>query len=219
MASPRSVVTIQRAALPVPFEPGHLGLETGIAIEVEMPGYPLAMPMNLGRLRIFARWHVAKFLQHRQVHIAFGIACRAWVAVPVPDPAEVPATVDEADVFEAGFAHVRSRQQSAKTAPDHGDIDFVAQRVSRMGRFGVRVLPHPGEIALHRDELADPSGRKRLSRSARYLARRAAGSIPSSASIVFSAPSVIAGPAPASPYHRNALIRRPSPARLRARGR
>ena len=136
----------------VPAQLGDLGLEAGVAIEVEVLADRPAVGEDLRRLGVLLLRDVADLLEQRQVDVRLDVARRARVAVPVPRAAEVAALLDDADVVDAGLAQTRAGEQPAEPAADDQDLDLVVQRLA-FERLDVRVVDVARELARDLDVL------------------------------------------------------------------
>ena len=103
--------------------------------------------------RVFLRGHETGLFQQRKVDIAFNVAGRARVAVPVPGASEIPALLDHANVLHARLAQARTGQKAAKAAADHDNIDLVAQRRTLDHLVDIRVIDIGLEVILDLDIL------------------------------------------------------------------
>src|SRR3712207_8289211 len=63
---------------------------------------------------------VAHLLQQRHVNVGFDVAGRARIAVPVPGPAEIPALLYDAQVFDALLDRKSTRLNSS-----HANISYA----------------------------------------------------------------------------------------------
>src|SRR5262249_61979344 len=134
--------------------PGHLGLETGAAVKVELPADRFAVRQDLGRMRVLLPGYVADLLEQRQVDVGFDVALRARVAVPVPGAAEVAALFDDAHVVDPGLAQARAREQSAEATADHHHFYIAGDRVAGEARLDVRIIHEVCELARDLDGLS-----------------------------------------------------------------
>ncbi len=130
----------------VPGHPGHLGLEERAPVEVEVLADGPAVGQDLRRARILLHRHVAQLFQQRQVDVAFDVAGRAGIAVPVPGAAEVAALLDDPDVRNPGLAQPRGGQLPAETAAHHHDLDLVGQRLAAEARLHIGIVEVAGEL-------------------------------------------------------------------------
>ncbi len=169
ISSPRLVRMIQRRASSSQVERRHLGGEHGVVVQVEVAADAAGVFEDLGGVGVLLARHVAGLFEQRQVDERGGVALGAGVAVPVPGAAEVAALLDDADVVDAGLLQLGAGDQPGEPTADEGDGDLVEQRLA-LGRLDVRildvVLEDPGDL----DVLLVAVGRRRLSRSSRYLA-------------------------------------------------
>ena len=83
------------------------------------------MLKDFGGERVFLLRDVPSLLEQRQVTIRFNVALRAGIAVPVPSPAKVGAVLDDANVVQPRLAQSRARDETAPTASDDNDVDFI----------------------------------------------------------------------------------------------
>ena len=104
---------------------------------------------------------VADLFEQRQVEVAFDVALRARIAVPVPGAAEVAAVLDHADALEAGFAQARRGQQPAEAAADDGDSTSSISG-ARVNRLDIGVVDVVAELGLHLDVLRVAVGAQAL---------------------------------------------------------
>ncbi len=122
-------------------------MEAGLTIEVEGLRDPLAVRENLRSRRILALRQHAEFFKHRQIDRRLGIAGRARVAIPVPDPAEIPGAIDDSQAFHPGFAELGAEQQPAKARADDRNFDLVGERCARRRSAKGRVFLEPMVVA------------------------------------------------------------------------
>ena len=131
----------------VPGHAGDLGLETGVGIEVVLLADGAAVGQDLRRAGILLDRHVADLFQQRQIDVGFDVASRAWIAVPVPGPAEVAALLDDANVLHPGLAQPRGGQQAAEAAADHHHLDLIGQGRAGEARGDIGIVEVVGEVA------------------------------------------------------------------------
>ena len=113
----------------------------------------LGIVADLGSLRVFPPGHEAGLLEERQIDVAFDIAGRSGIAVPVPRAAELAAFLDDADVVYARIAQPGAGKQAAEPAADHHDLLVVGERRAVDGRIDIRVVEIVRELTLHLDIL------------------------------------------------------------------
>ncbi len=130
----------------VPTHAGHLGLETGVSVQVEVLADRLAVREDLGGLGVLLLRHVPDLLQQREVHVRLDVARGAGIAVPVPGSAEVAALLDQADVVDARLAEPSAGEESAEAAADDQYLDLVGQRFP-FERVHVRIVDVPFELS------------------------------------------------------------------------
>ncbi len=111
------------AVIPTNF--GHLGLEDRAFVEVECLADGAAVFQYLRRPRVLFDRHVADLFEQRQVDVALDIASRARIAVPVPGAAEIPALLDDPDIFNPGLLQSRPGKQTTKAAAHHDHLDII----------------------------------------------------------------------------------------------
>src|SRR5579872_6202672 len=131
-------------------QPAHLadlGLETGQAIEIECLADAARMRTDLVGETVFLLRDVAGLFQQRQVDVAFDIALRAWISIPVPGAAEVAAFLDDANILDPGLAQARRRQQAAETAAHDHHVDRVGEWLAGKAGIDVRILDKVPKIA------------------------------------------------------------------------
>ena len=136
----------------VPAHLGDLGLETRVAVQVEVSADRLAVGEDLGRLGVLLLRHVADLLEQRQVHVRLDVARSAGVAVPVPGAAEVAALLHHADVVDAGLTEPGAGEQASEAATDDQHLDLVGQRLA-FDRGDVGIVDVALELADHLDVL------------------------------------------------------------------
>ncbi len=136
----------------VPTHSGHLGLETGVSVQVEVLADRLAVREDLGRLGVLLLRHVPDLLQQWEVHVRLDVARGAGIAVPVPGAAEVAALLDEADVVDARLAEPSAGEESAEAAADDQYLDLVGQRFP-FEWVDVRIVDVALELSGHFDVL------------------------------------------------------------------
>src|SRR5205085_10978797 len=99
-----------------------------------------AILQDLRPSRILLGRYVIELLEQRHVDIAFDIACRAGVSIPVPSPAEVAGLLDDAKILDAGFPQSCCCQQTTKASADYNDINALRQSGSRKSRLDIGVI-------------------------------------------------------------------------------
>ncbi len=122
-----------------------LGLEAGVAIEVEELADRPAVSQDLGRPRVLLLRDITDLFQQRQVDVRLDVTHRTRVAIPVPGAPEVAALFDDPDVVDAGLAQARAGEQPAEAASDDDHLDLVFQRLA-LERGNVRVVDVPREV-------------------------------------------------------------------------
>src|SRR5579872_4023085 len=131
-------------------QPAHradLGLEAGQPIEIECLADPARMRTDLVAETVFFLRDVAGLFQQRQVDVAFDVALRAWISIPVPGAAEVAAFLDDANILDPGLAQARRRQQSAEAAAHDHHVDRVGEWLAGKAGIDVRILDKVPKIA------------------------------------------------------------------------
>ncbi len=118
----------------VPAHRAYLGGEDRTVVEPEMLGDTPAVLEDLGTVGELLRRDEVELLEHRDVAVRIVVALDSGEPVPVPDAAEVPTHLDDADVVDAGLLEVRGRQQSRDTAAEDGDLDVLGDRLARRHR-------------------------------------------------------------------------------------
>ncbi len=88
---------------------------------------------------ILMLWYVIELLKHRQVAVAFNVAHRSGITIPIPGSAEIPTAFDNANIGEAGLAEPSPHQQTAETTANNCDFNLVEERFPFHGLF-VRVV-------------------------------------------------------------------------------
>ena len=79
----------------------------------------------------FLRRHEAGFFEQRQIAIGIIVALNAGIAVPVPDPAEIPGMVDIAEIGNTGLLQMIAGRMPETTAAENGDIEILRDRGPR----------------------------------------------------------------------------------------
>ena len=130
----------------VPADPGDTGREQGVLVEPERGRDPSGVGEDLVRRHVLRRWHGARLLEERQVDHRRRVAHRTRVPVPVPDPADIPGGVDEADIAHPGLDESRRRDETGEPGADDGDGHLVMHRIAS-DALGVRVVEEMGETA------------------------------------------------------------------------
>ena len=129
----------------VPAHLGHLGLEAGVSIEIEVAADRLAVREYLGGLGVLLLRHVSDLLEQRQIDVRLDITCSAGIAVPVPGAAEVAAFLDHTDAVDTGFAQASAGEEPAESAADDQHLDFIGQRFA-FDRRDVGIVQVPLEL-------------------------------------------------------------------------
>src|SRR5215471_18610677 len=106
----------------------------------------LRMLVNLRRERVLLLGHVAQLFDQRQVAIAFDVALRTRISIPVPGAAEVAPGLYDSDVFDAHFMEASSGQQSTEPSADDDNVDLVSKRSAGDG-LDVRIVSKMTELA------------------------------------------------------------------------
>ena len=99
----------------------------------------LAIAEDFRRLGVFLCRDVAGFLKQRQVDIAFNVASRARIAVPIPGAAEITCPIDDAEILDALLPQARTGEKPAEAAADDCDLCFFDDRRARKAWFDIRV--------------------------------------------------------------------------------
>ena len=145
-------VHLPAAMILVPVHGRDFRAEQGLVIEAVVPRDPLRMFEDFRRAGVLLHRHVAGLLQQRQVDVAFDVACRARIAVPVPGAAEIAALLHHADVPEPCLLQLCRRQQAAEPTADHADLDMIRDRIAWL-ELRIGVVDVVGEFAHHVDIL------------------------------------------------------------------
>ena len=149
------------ARILVPLEPGHLGRQTGVLVQVEVLGDATAMIEDLRGVGVLLGGHVAGLFEQRQVDERGGVALGARISVPVPGAAEVAALLDDAYIVDAGLFQSGAGHQAGEPATDERNRHVVEQRVA-LDRRDVRVVQIRRELAGRLDVLLVAVGAQAL---------------------------------------------------------
>ena len=127
-----------------------------------MFGDPPRIVADFRALAVLALGHEARFLEQRKVDVAFDVARRAGIAVPVPSAAEFGALLDDPDIRDAAVAQPGAGEQSAEPAADDQRLDLVAQRYAIDRGLDVGIVEIVRELAGHLDILLVAVGAQAL---------------------------------------------------------
>ena len=114
----------------VPLGPGHPGVEQGVVHEVEAISDGFEVAPDLLTEGVPAGRDVVELLEHGDVHVRLDVAHHSGVAVPVPGAPDAACQVDDANPLDAGFAELRSDDNSGDPPADDDDVDLVCDRVA-----------------------------------------------------------------------------------------
>ena len=126
----------------------------GAGVEIDMLSDAPGMGEQLGRVGVFFRRDIARFLKQRHVDVGFDIALRAGIAVPVPGAAEIAGLLDDADILDTRLVQLGRSQQAAKAAADHDGLDSLGHGIADERAIDIRIIDEAAEIALDLDILA-----------------------------------------------------------------
>ena len=145
----------------VPANLGDLGLETRIAIQIEVPSDGLAVGEDLRRARVLLLGDVPDFFEKGQIDVRLDVAGRARVAVPVPGAAEVATLLHDAQALDTGLPQTSGGEQSAESAADHDHLGGVEERTA-LHRRDVWILQVMSEATSDLDVLLVAVGAQTL---------------------------------------------------------
>lgn len=94
-----------------------LGLEEGVASEFEMVDYGERVLPDLLSGDVLAARHPSDFFQQGKVDVGLHVASEPGVAVPIPRTSEIPGSVDESDLIDAGLTREAPATKPPKPPP------------------------------------------------------------------------------------------------------
>jgi len=108
-----------------------------------------AVRENFRRMRVLFFRDVVQLFEQWQINVCLDVALRARITVPIPGAAEIAAFLDDADVFDAGFAQSGGGEQSTEPTTDDDHFHFVVETRPLETGGDVRVVQIAREIAFH----------------------------------------------------------------------
>ena len=125
--------------LVVPVGTGHVGLEQGERVEVELAGQELGVLEDLGGAGVVLGRHEARLLEQGQVYVGLDVAHAARVPVPVPGATEVARLLDDPDVVDPVLAEVDGREHPGEAAAHDDHRRLLDHRIPGEARLDERV--------------------------------------------------------------------------------
>src|SRR5215472_3975719 len=100
---------------------------------------PLGMLEDLGREGVFFLRHIPRLFQEWQINIGLDVALRAWIAVPVPSPTEIPGLLDNTDIGDTDRLQPRCGEESTKAAAHDQRVQVLVKRRPREARLHAEI--------------------------------------------------------------------------------
>ena len=122
---------------------------------------PSAVLVDLRRVGVLLRRHVAGFFEQGQIHERRRVALGAGIAVPVPGAPEVATLFDDAHVGVTGLDQCCAGHETGEAATDECELDLVGERLA-LDTVGVGIVRVAGEGAGHLEVLVVAVGTEAL---------------------------------------------------------